>query len=270
VLKQYFQDSFLATLSRLTANRLGQSLLNKTVLAAQYAQGIGSGGDVAVSGEAWVFRRLKDRTDGVLCIFDVGANKGQWLDTAFNGLAGREFVAHSFEPSRHAFAQLCENAGKHTNATLNNCGLGRETGEGELFYEAAGSGHASLTRRRLDHIGVQMDFSENVGITTIDHYCGEHGIERIDLLKIDVEGHEMDVLSGATEMFRKSAIKMVTFEFGGCNIDTRTFVQDFFYFFDERHMAIARISPTGYMHELRSYKELHEQFRNTNFFCWQR
>jgi FkbM family methyltransferase len=55
-----------------------------------------------------------------------------------------------------------------------------------------------------------MERSEKVRIETIDGYCGERGIERIDLLKLDVEGHELDVLNGGVEMFRKSAIGMVT------------------------------------------------------------
>lgn len=63
---------------------------------------------------------------------------------------------------------------------------------------------------------------------TVDDYCRESHVEHIHLLKIDVEGHELDVLHGATEMFQRKAIDVVTFEFGGCNIDTHTFFQNFF------------------------------------------
>lgn len=71
-------------------------------------------------------------------------------------------------------------------------------------------------------------------------------------------------------MFSQSAIDLVTFEFGGCNIDTRTYFQDFFYFFQDRKMRIARITPAGYLYELESYKEVFEQFRTTNFICYRR
>ena len=50
----------------------------------------------------------------------------------------------------------------------------------------------------------------------------------IDFFKIDVEGHEMDVLKGIGDKI--SNIKLIQFEFGGCNIDTRCFFQDFWYF----------------------------------------
>ena len=77
-------------------------------------------------------------------------------------------------------------------------------------------------------------------------------------------------LQGGEKMFSQSAIDLVTFEFGGCNIDTRTYFQDFFYFFQDRKMRIARITPAGYLYELESYKEVFEQFRTTNFICYRR
>ena len=101
----------------------------------------------------------------------------------------------------------------------------------------------------------------------LDNYCFENKLERIHLLKVDVEGHEMEVLRGGEVIFSSNAIEMVLFEFGGCNIDTRTFLQDFFYFFREQHMNLYRITPSGYLYPLESYKEMQEQFITTNFLA---
>jgi len=247
----------------------GQSILEHIVGSAQYLQGIGGGSDVSSSGEAAVFTRLKAIADlkRPLCIFDVGANQGQFLTLACTRLSEREYTIHSFEPSRNTYEKLCENARPYRNATLNNCGLGREPAEPDLFYDTPGSGLASLTKRRLDHFGLHMELSEKVKISTIDDYCSTHQIDRIDLLKIDVEGHELDVLKGGNAMFAKSAVDMVMFEFGGCNIDTRTFFQDFFFFFRDLDFRMFRITPSGYFCELRSYKEDFEQFRTMNILC---
>jgi len=106
-----------------------------------------------------------------------------------------------------------------------------------------------------------------VVVSTIDDYCSENAIKHIHLLKIDIEGHELDALAGARRMFDKKSIDIVTFEFGGCNIDTRTFFQDFWYFFSEINMKIFRITPSGYLHPIESYKEIHEQFRTINFIA---
>lgn len=263
---------FDALLTPATKTGWGQSVLEKIVLRAQNLQGIGAGSDVFSSGEAAVFARLKQLAGSrqTLCVFDIGANKGQFLALAHTCLNDRQFTIHAFEPSRKTHEQLCGNASNYKNVVLNNFGLGRETGELELFSDAEGSGLASLTKRKLDHFGLQMELTERVRISTIDAYCTAHGIDHIDLLKIDVEGHELDVLNGGEQMFSQSAIDMVTFEFGGCNIDTRTFFRDFFYFLQGHQMRIARITPAGYLHEIESYKEVLEQFRTTNFFCYHR
>jgi hypothetical protein len=82
---------------------------------------------------------------------------------------------------------------------------------------------------------------------------------------MDIEGHELDALSGAKRMFDNKSIDIVAFEFGGCNIDTRTFFQDFWYFFSGINMRIYRVTPSGYLYRIDSYKEIQEQFRTTNF-----
>jgi hypothetical protein len=68
-------------------------------------------------------------------------------------------------------------------------------------------------------------------------------------------------------MLSSQAIDIVTFEFGGCNIDTRTYFQDFWYFFSKASFDMYRITPSGYLHPLKAYSELHEQFRTTNFMA---
>lgn len=67
-------------------------------------------------------------------------------------------------------------------------------------------------------------------------------------------------------MFRKRRIRMVSFEFGGGNIDSRTFFQDFWYFFREIEPArLHRITPAGRLVPIPEYREVYEQFRTTNF-----
>jgi FkbM family methyltransferase len=160
---------------------------------------------------------------------------------------------------------LSDNTPGSATITLNNIALGKQKGETQLYYDEKKSGLASLTKRRLDHFQINFEESEVISIDTLDNYCKTNNINNINLLKIDVEGHELDVLAGATEMFHKKAIDIVTFEFGGCNIDTRSFFQDFYYFFADAGMSISRITPSGYLFPIESYTEILEQFRTTNF-----
>ena len=47
---------------------------------------------------------------------------------------------------------------------------------------------------------------------SLDGYCTEHGIERIDLLKLDVEGAELETLEGAAQLLVDGRIRCVLFE----------------------------------------------------------
>ena len=71
-------------------------------------------------------------------------------------------------------------------------------------------------------------------------------------------------------MLAERRINTISIEFGGCNIDSRTFFQDFWYFLHERGMwRIFRIAPAGYLVALPAYREAYEQFRTTNFVAFQ-
>jgi FkbM family methyltransferase len=76
-----------------------------------------------------------------------------------------------------------------------------------------------------------MEQVETVTISTIDAIVEETGLTTIDMLKIDVEGHDLAVLCGASKTLERGIIKLAQFEFGGCNLDTRTNLQDFYYIF---------------------------------------
>jgi FkbM family methyltransferase len=258
-------SSLLKVLGKITGNGQLQKALEFNVRASHYLMGIGAGSDVSESGEKAVFRLLGTMAGAPFCIFDVGANKGQFLELALAQLPTEPFAIHCFEPGHVTFKLLQSAAGDDRRVHLNNMGLGKERGMAILHFDEAGSGIASLTKRRLDHFKIQFDKTEEIEIQTIDEYCGTNGIDHIHLLKIDIEGHELDALHGAKGMFQKGAIDIVTFEFGGANIDTRTFFQDFWYFFAEFKMRIFRITPSGYLHVLSSYKEIFEQFRTANY-----
>jgi FkbM family methyltransferase len=253
------------TLIRVSGNRFVQRLLEKNVEASQYLMGIGSGGDVQSSGEATIFRILRRAGVGPHCIFDVGANKGQFLRIALDNLRGVDCSIHCFEPAQQAWQELREFAKTDARVRVNHVGVGKENGRALLHFDRPGSGLASLTRRRLDHHGIPFDGSESIEILTIDDYCSRNAIEHIHLLKLDIEGHELDALAGASAIFERRAVDLVMFEFGGCNIDTRTFFQDCWYFFARHRMSIFRVTPSGYLFPIESYREIEEQFRTINF-----
>jgi hypothetical protein len=81
---------------------------------------------------------------------------------------------------------------------------------------------------------------------------------------MDVEGHELEILEGAKNSLIN--LEIIQFEFGGANIDTRTYFQDFWYFFQNSGFEIYRLIPSGTM-LITHYSECDETFRTTNYIA---
>jgi hypothetical protein len=101
---------------------------------------------------------------------------------------------------------------------------------------------------------------------TGDAYCAEHGIRRIDLLKIDTEGLDLRVLRGFDHMLASGAVDVVQFEYGLANIASHTLLADFHAFLGERGFAVGKIWPREV--EFRDYDpRLDENFRGPNYLA---
>lgn len=158
-----------------------------------------------------------------MVVFDVGANIGE-LSLLFSRFVGPQGQVHAFEASRDTFARLervIETANRK-NLYLNHVALSDRTGTAQLrVYDTEHAGWTTLADRPLENYGIHVrpERIEDVPMTTIDAYCEAHGIERIDLVKIDVEGAEQQVIAGAERMMAEDRIGCLVFEFGQTTFD---------------------------------------------------
>jgi FkbM family methyltransferase len=175
-------------------------------------------GDMNTNGE---LRLMHAVLPSARVVFDVGANIGDWTAAALRINPQAQY--HCFEPSRATFAGLQER-NFPANVTLNNRALGAAQEQKTLHIFAERLGANSLYDRKGTDAATQR--LETIDVDTLDDYCRRTGIDRIDMVKIDTEGHELAVLQGALEMLRAGRIETIQFEYGGTYIDARIWLKD--------------------------------------------
>lgn len=194
---------------------------------------------------------------------DIGGNVGDY--TAELRRRNPTLEIHTFEPNSANVEKLRDRFADDENITIVPLALSDSLGRATLFSNQTGSGLASLTQRRLEHFNIEFDVTEVVETIRFEDYWATNLQRRqIDIVKMDIEGHEFRALMGfGAAIF---AVGVLQFEFGGANIDTRTFFQDFWYFFKQHNFEIMRITPSG-AERITEYRESHEYFSTTNFIA---
>lgn len=214
-----------------------------------------SDGNPATNGEHRLLRKV---LPGCRVVFDIGANVGDWTAAALR--LAPHLAVHCFEPSPTTFARI---AGRQfpPQVRLNNLGLASTPGEAQLQVYAPGAGTNSLHRR--DVLGA-AETVERVEITTFDRYCQVAGIAEVDFVKIDVEGHELEVFRGMSEALSRKAVRLIQFEYGGTYLDARIQLRDVFELVSAFGYAVYKVMPRR-LQPVPSYSARLDNFKYSNW-----
>jgi FkbM family methyltransferase len=165
-------------------------------------------------------------------VFDVGANTGHFaLATKTVNPAAR---VHAFEPVREIHEKLAR------NCLLNGFDIrpveaAASDYDGETVIHLPTTEHAyaaSLNQAHFDGFGGRMR-EERVRVRRLDSYFAEQGLDRLDLLKIDVETLEPAVLRGMGDLlqrFRPTMLIEVLSDGAGAELERLVSGLDYLYF----------------------------------------
>jgi FkbM family methyltransferase len=215
----------------------------------------------ATNGEHWIGARL---LPGCGTVFDVGANRGDWAASALT--INPRLQLHCFEPSKATF-NLLRRRGLLPSARLINAGLSSTARRATLFvYEAIPALNSLYCRQGLED-GWNLNAPESretIDVIRLDDYCDAERIDQIDYLKIDVEGHELDVLQGGAKVFEQGRVQYGQFEYGGCNIDAGVLLKDLFAWFDAKRYRLFKLLPN----RLRPVPRYDQRLENFQYQNW--
>lgn len=160
------------------------------------------------------FQVQKSLTDSISpVIFDVGAFDGRTIAT-YKKLFG-DCSVFAFEPTASSFRQLKRKYQADVSVKLYGLALAEQAGTRDLYINKS-----ALTNSLLDtsQQGIaEFPQAENVSkvlvnTNTLDNICKEAGINSVDILKIDVQGAELDVLRGARNELLNGTVKLIYLE----------------------------------------------------------
>jgi len=133
-----------------------------------------------------------------------------------------------------------------TNFELIQCALSNTT-ERKIFYTNLDnnlSGHDSLYDMSL--IGyTEKTIKTEVDVKKLDEVLLQYEIDNIYFLKIDVEGNELNVMKGASNLLARGAISFMQFEFGNAAKAARVYLHDIVFLLESNQYKIYVIKPKG-------------------------
>lgn len=217
-----------------------------------------------INGEAALLPHLIKPGD---IVFDVGANQGEWSRKILD--VQPSVSLYAFEPVDSTFNTLKENMAD-TEANIYNIALSKRSGKKTFYHynQSNQSARMSTFYRRNsveENLNIQP-VAVQINTKSLSSFCKSHSIDKIDFLKIDTEGAELDVLKGATSLLQSNKIETIQFEYGGTYTDAGITLKEICTLLTQYGYIIFRILPDGlaYIH---SWHDSLENYRYSNYLA---
>jgi FkbM family methyltransferase len=215
--------------------------------------------DMVKNGELYLINQLrKNISEEKITVFDVGANRGEWSLMVKKIFPNA--LIHCFEIIPQTFNLLSSTLESYGNIFLNNFGLSDSHKQVSVTYFPQGDTISSIQSLPWE-LGSEII---KCNVITGDDYIKRREINKIDLIKIDIEGHDFFALKGFSEFLTTKSISVIQFEYGCTCIPSRITLGDFYDFLIPKGYSIGRLYPMGV--DFKEYELFHdENFRMGNY-----
>lgn len=155
-------------------------------------------------------RQLKN--NNLDCVVDGGAYRGDFSLEVSNHFPFATIYA--FEPQADSYLLLMNNVAGRENIKPINCALGENNGEAVLYKNVSAMTN-SLSQSTKDALRYFAGYNDPVGqekveVLTLADFMKQKGIQEIDLLKLDLQGYELNALRGLKD--RLEQVKSIYIE----------------------------------------------------------
>lgn len=214
--------------------------------------------DSYTNGEVTVLKKIAKFTPAV--IIDGGANTGGY--TKLINAYIPDCSIYSFEPVKETFNKLKDNLKNVKDTFPINKGLYAKNCVMDINVYPSDE-HSSIYY--LEGLSQTVPVVVQIDLVKGDTFLAENGIERVDFLKLDLEGAEFDALLGFEAALKNNKINIIQFEYGYINISTKKLLIDYYKLLESYDYVVGKIYPKNV--EFRKYKFQHEDFIGPNYIA---
>jgi len=158
---------------------------------------LGSINQIIVNDEYDLHKFLKED----FVVFDIGANIGVF--TCFAANVVKKVKVFAFEPVSMVFDILKKNTESYRNIEIFQLSLGSREETKEILIRTWNPGYSTIKDSAVQRPKESFDIKENIKISKLDNIVNKLNLEKINFIKIDVEGYEVEVLRGGIETIKK-------------------------------------------------------------------
>ena len=207
-----------------------------------------SNGEYALQG--WVLEALEDWPDrnAASVILDVGANLGDWSANFLDELRVRDLNRaariYAFEPAPDQRASLMDRLAdeiKTGTVSVHRLAVGAEAGHVRFVVTGADSGTSAIATGEDSASGSKIE----VDVATLDDIAKELEIDKVLFLKIDTEGNDFNVISGASRILEEERVKVVQFEYNWRWMAFGHWLKTVFQFIENRNYSLGMLTQNG-------------------------